>query len=298
MNLIMYLVYVTTTIAYYSIFAMALNLEYGVTGLVNFGHVVFFGVGAYTSGLLTRAGVSFPVSILGGMAIPAMLGIFIGFPTRKLNVHYWAIVTLGFAETIRLIFLSEEWIARGPFGIMISKPFRGFITGNFPFDFMLVSVMLAVITYLVMNRLTNSTYGSILKTIREDNELPKAFGYTTSVYKLSSMGIGSAFAGLAGVIFAHHMQYFSPSSLLPFLTFLAWMMIMVGGKGNMLGSIVGATVISILYNSTRFLADILPGGYSTVASLRMMVIAVLFLLVLLFKEEGLIPEQKRKIKLP
>ncbi|KXA90484.1 hypothetical protein AKJ37_01865 [candidate division MSBL1 archaeon SCGC-AAA259I09] len=292
-----YFVYIITAIAYYSIFAMALNLEYGVTGLINFGHVAFFGVGAYTAGLLTRAGVSFPLSLLAAMAIAGILGILIAIPTRKLNVHYWAIVTLGVAEVIRLILLSEEWIAKGPFGITIPQAFEGFITGNYPFDFMIVSVILVAITYVIMDRLVNSTHGSILKTIREDDDLPKAFGYTTSRYKLSSMGIGSAFAGMAGVLFAHHMQYLDPSSLLPFLTFLAWIMIIVGGKGNMLGAIVGAVIMTIFYNSTRFLTRFLPGGYSVVASLRMITIGALFLLVLLFKEEGLIPEQKRKIKL-
>lgn len=112
-----YLVYLTISAATYAIFCLGLNLQWGFTGLINFGHVAFMTIGAYTTVLLTVKGVPLIFALLAGAAVAAILGLLIGLSTLRLREDYLAIVTIGVSELIRLVALNEEWLTRGAFGV-------------------------------------------------------------------------------------------------------------------------------------------------------------------------------------
>lgn len=288
-------VYFLTMIGIYSILSLGLNLQYGLGGLVNFGLVAFFAVGAYTGALVAMTGLPFIVGILFAALISALLGFIVALPASKLSVSYWAITTLGIGEVIRMFTLNEEWLTKGSFGIVgIARPLEGFIDEAYYSVFFLLLVWFFVaLAYVVISRLANSPLGRILKAIREEDDLASAMGKPVFLIKLKTMSLGAAMAGIAGALQAYYVTYISPFDFMPLVTFLVWAMVIIGGKGNIPGSIVGATVMVAFYNSTRYLKDIWDIPPETLASLRMIAIGILIILIILYKPDGLLVEKKK-----
>jgi branched-chain amino acid transport system permease protein len=301
MGLINFITYMAIMIGIYGILSLSLNLQYSFTGLANFGQAAFFCLGAYTSTILVLVFQwPFLAGLLGGMLIASLFGFLISIPTAKLKEEYWAIVTLAAAESVRMFFLNEEWVVGGgeyrggAFGVGgIPQPLREYFSATaYPFFYLGLVIVGILITYLVINTLTASPFGRVIKSIREGDNLPLAMGKNVSAFRMKVMAIGGAFGGMAGSLWAHFHGFIDPNQFLPLETFLVWGMVIVGGKGNNKGAIVGAVVIMLFYNSTRFIKDYLPVEEVTLASLRMVGIGVLIIGVILFMKEGLIKERK------
>ena len=289
------IIYFAIMIGIYSILTLGLNFQYGFSGLVNFGHVAFFAVGAYTSAIVTNAGAPFIVGIILACLMSALVGFLVALPTSKLSVAYWAIATLGIGEVIRLIALNEEWLTKGTLGIGgIPQPLSGVFAVDVYQVFYLCLVWAFVgLSYLTIKTLSDSPYGRVLKAVREEDDLALAMGKPVFNFKLTAMTVGAMFAGMSGSLYAHYITYISPSDFMPLITFIVWAMVIIGGKGNVLGSIAGSAIIVIFYNSTRFLKDLLPLPPETVASLRMVAIGILMILTVLYRPDGLIREKKK-----
>lgn len=296
MPLINFLIYFLTMIGIYSVLAMSLNFQVGFTGLINFGQVAFFCIGAYTSSLLaTKAGAPIIVGFLGGMALSGLFGYIISIPTKSLKADYWAIATLAGGEVVRLIALNEQELTAGPFGVMtIPQPLRWLFSKDaYPLFYLLFVIACVAIVYLVLSLLTNSPFGRDLKAIRDEEDLCLSLGKNVRKLKLQAMVIAGVVAGLAGALFAHYITYISPENFQPIETFLMWAMIIVGGRGNHLGAILGAVVIQLFNISTRFIGGYVPFGSDVMSALRMVIIGVLIVLFLLYRPEGLIKESKK-----
>ena len=296
MPLVNFLIYLLTMIGIYSLLAMSLNFQFGFTGLINFGQVAFFLIGAYTSSLLvTKAGAPLALGFLGGMALSGLFGYIISIPTKSLKADYWAIATLAGGEVVRLIALNEGWLTEGPFGVMsIPQPLRWlFSRDTYPLFYLSLVVALVAVAYLVLSLLTNSPFGRNLKAIRDEEDLCLSLGKNTRKLKLQAMVVAGMVAGLGGALFAHYITYISPENFRPIETFLMWAMIIVGGRGNHLGAILGAVVIQLFNVSTRFIGGYVPLGADSMAALRMVIIGVLIVLFLLYAPEGLVKEKKK-----
>jgi len=296
MPLVNFLIYLLTMIGIYSLLAMSLNFQVGFTGLINFGQVAFFLIGAYTSSLLvTKAGAPLALGFLGGMALSGLFGYIISIPTKSLKADYWAIATLAGGEVVRLIALNEGWLTEGPFGVMsIPQPLRWlFSRDTYPLFYLFLVVALVAVAYLVLSLLTNSPFGTNLKAIRDEEDLCLSLGKNTRKLKLQAMVVAGMVAGLGGALFAHYITYISPENFRPIETFLMWAMIIVGGRGNHLGAILGAVVIQLFNVSTRFIGGYVPLGADSMAALRMVIIGVLIVLFLLYVPEGLVKEKKK-----
>ena len=296
MPLVNFLIYLLTMIGIYSLLAMSLNFQVGFTGLINFGQVAFFLIGAYTSSLLvTKAGAPLALGFLGGMALSGLFGYIISIPTKSLKADYWAIATLAGGEVVRLIALNEGWLTEGPFGVMsISQPLRWlFSKDTYPLFYLLLVVACMAVVYFVLSLLTNSPFGRNLKAIRDEEDLCLSLGKNTRKLKLQAMVVAGMVAGLGGALFAHYITYISPENFRPIETFLMWAMIIVGGRGNHLGAILGAVVIQLFNVSTRFIGGYVPLGADSMAALRMVIIGVLIVLFLLYAPEGLVKEKKK-----
>lgn len=301
MGVISFLVYLAIMMGIYAILSLSLNLQYGFTGLANFGQVAFFCLGAYISTIIVLPlGMPFILGLVGGMVAAGLFGYIIAIPTADLKEDYWAIVTLAAAEIVRIFFLNEDWVVGGgpyvggAFGVGgIPQPLRSLFSAHtYPF-FYLVIVMLALIaTYLVINALTQSPFGRVIKSIREGDNLPLAMGKDVKRFRVRVMAIGGSFGGLAGSLWAHYHGFISPNQFLPLETFIIWAMVIIGGKGNNKGAVLGAVIIMTFYNSTRFLKDYVPIEEITLASLRMVAIGILIVLAMLFMKDGLIKEKK------
>ncbi|MBA7662745.1 hypothetical protein ES703_70776 [subsurface metagenome] len=296
MPLVNFLIYLLTMIGIYSLLAMSLNFQVGFTGLINFGQVAFFLIGAYTSSLLvTKVGAPLALGFLGGMALSGLFGYIISIPTKSLKADYWAIATLAGGEVVRLIALNEGWLTEGPFGVMsIPQPLRWlFSRDTYPLFYLFLVVALVAVAYLVLSLLTNSPFGTNLKAIRDEEDLCLSLGKNTRKLKLQAMVVAGMVAGLGGALFAHYITYISPENFRPIETFLMWAMIIVGGRGNHLGAILGAVVIQLFNVSTRFIGGYVPLGADSMAALRMVIIGVLIVLFLLYAPEGLVKEKKK-----
>lgn len=301
MGLINFMVYIAIMMGIYGILSISLNLQYGFAGLANFGHVVFFCIGAYISTIIVfTLKMPFILGLLGAMAIAGFFGYLISIPTAGLKEDYWAIVTLAAAEIVRIFFLNEQWVVGGgpyvggAFGVGdIPQPLRSlFSADTYPFFYLTIVLLCLILTYVIINAITRSPFGIAIKSIREGENLPQAMGKNVKKYRMKVMAIGGTFGGLAGCLYAHFHGFVSPDQFMPLETFIIWAMVIVGGKGNNKGAIFGAVVIMIFYNSTRFLKDYIPIEETTLASLRMVAIGILIVAAMLFMKEGLIKEKR------
>jgi branched-chain amino acid transport system permease protein len=286
----------------YGILSLSLNFQYGYTGLANFGQVAFFCLGAYISTIIVfTLKMPFIAGVLGAMAVAGVFGYLISIPTADLKEDYWAIVTLAAGEIVRIFFLNEDWVVGGgeyvggSFGVGgIPQPLRSLFSAHaYPFFYLVIVLAGLAVTYLVINTLTQSPFGRVLKAVREGDNLPLAMGKNIRRFRIKVMAIGGMFGGLAGSLSAHFHGFVSPEQFRPLETFIVWAMVIVGGKANNKGAVLGAVIIMLFYNSTRFIKDYVPIEEVTLASLRMVAIGVLIVLAMLFMKEGLIKEKKQ-----
>lgn len=301
MGLFNFLVYIAIMMGIYGILSLSLNLQYGFTGLANFGQVAFFCIGAYASTIMVLVfKMPFILGLLGAMFVSGIFGYIISIPTVNLKEDYWAIATLAAAEIVRIFFLNEDWVVGGgpyqggSFGIGgIPQPLRSlFSADTYPIFYLAIVLVCLFATYIVINALTKAPFGRVIKSIRTGDNLPQALGKNVKKFRMKVMAIGGTFGGMAGCLWAHYHGFVSPNQFLPLETFIVWAMVIVGGKANNKGAIFGAVIIMIFYNSTRFLKDYIPVEEVTLASLRMVAIGVLIVAAMLFMKEGLIKEKK------
>jgi len=418
--------------AIFAIFGLGLNLQWGFTGLINFGHVAFMTIGAYTTVLLSLRGVPLILSTLAGGLLAAVLGLLIGLSTLRLREDYLAIVTIGVSETIRLVAENEDWLTQGTFGLqgfplplatwtpslvarlgmvallttvvglaywqlsqwlrqhlkqtplptllrgstaalgyglslvlllvgvgalssmikrsaLIPSGFLGLlllvvfvgvvwlyrwlgqyaairITGwatslgvvaalsvavlgvgvygyaasaLYHYDrnpsktgLMLISVLILAISFWALEVLVRSPWGRVLKAIREDETVAKALGKNVFSYKLQSLMLGGFLAGIAGALYAWQLTTVYPDNFQPIITFNAWTIVVLGGAGNNVGTILGAAIFWGYQTITRFvLKDVIPLDDARLGAFRIMLIGLLLMVIMVWRPQGILGKQ-------
>ncbi len=289
-----YLVVMLTYVGFFMILSLALNLQWGMTGLVNFGVAGFYGIGAYASGILsTRLGWPVGVTVLLGGGVAAAFGTLVALLAMRLRGDYFAIVTLGFSEVARLVMLNEDWLTEGPRGLKVSaRPFASWFSGEaYPLAYLVLVALVVALVFAIVELLRRSPYGRVLRAIRDDDVVAGALGKNVLRFRVQAFALGSAFMGVAGALFCHYVQNISPDSFLPMLSIFIWMSVIVGGAGNNKGLLLGAGVVMTILEGTRFLNDFVHVfNAETLASIRIIAIGVLLIVVLRFRPRGLIPE--------
>ena len=262
----------------YIILAESLNLVNGYAGLLNIGHAAFYGIGAYSSALLTlEAHFTFIPALLCSGIIAGILGYLIGKPTLRLKGIFLALATLGFGIMFVLIALNWISLTNGPLGILGIPPpqiFSYILTEQRDYYYLILFLCLIVIFSLY--RLIHSRFGNALIAIREDEDAAKAIGVNTVFYKLAAFSIGAFYAGLAGSFFAHYLGFISPDCFLFWESFTMLVMLAFGGQGNLLGPLVGASVLIAVPELLRGLAEY-----------RMMLYGLLLIFMMHFRREGI-----------
>lgn len=293
------LLYVSDLIVYIGIFgivALSLNLEFGFAGLANFGKVAFFLIGAYTYALLSQIGVPFYLCLIAGASISAIFGLLVSLPALRLRADYLAIAVLAFGEILRLIVKSEKWLAGGDWGTPVSPIFS--YTGSY-IIYRLENIGLVFlclfICFLVVQLLTNSPYGRVLRAIREDEVAAEALGKNRSKYKAQAFMLGSAMAGLAGGLYAQYLQYVLPGMFMPMVTFTVWIMVLVGGPANNWGALLGAALVQIIARGTNIAKDYIALPID-LSNLQYILFGALIILVLLYRPQGLLRESQVKTR--
>jgi len=241
----------------YAILAMSLNLIAGVAGQISLGHIAFYGIGAYTSALLcVNFGISVWVGILAAFVVSMLFGLLIAIPTLKLSGGYLAILTMSFAEIIRLILLNWTSVTRGPMGILnIPKPSLFGYTIKSSGAFLYLVLAVAIIVYIGLHNLIHSRFGRNLQALRDDEISSESMGINVYRYKVIAFVISTGIAGVAGALFASYMEFIDPSSFISDESTVILSMVVLGGMGNMNGSIIAAALLTILPEALRSFSD-------------------------------------------
>ncbi|MEH1865773.1 MAG: branched-chain amino acid ABC transporter permease [Nostoc sp.] len=368
-----YLIFLAISTALFALFGLGLNLQWGFTGLINFGHIAFMTLGAYTTVLLSLKGVPLLISALAGAIVAALLGLIIGFATLRLREDYLGIVTIGTGELIRLVVNNQDlpvgdtWVS-GAFGVQsysiplstepnlfvrlvmiglltllaavtffslwqwirttqisrttdlgkrttskqefLSRLVVGiilavlaiaiYISGviglynyNPKAGLMLVLLLVLALVYWRLEILVRSPWGRILKAIREDEEIPKALGKNVFWYKLQSLMLGGAIAGIAGAFFAWQLSAIYPDNFQPQITFDTWIMVILGGSGNNVGTILGAVIFFAYDALTReVLPRIVPLDEARLGAFRIMVIGLILMILMIWRPQGILGKKE------
>lgn len=420
-----YLISLAISIATYALFSLGLNLQWGFTGLINFGHIAFMTLGAYTTVLLSVKGVPLIIAALAGGLLAAFLGLLIGLSTLRLREDYLAIVTIGVSEVVRLIATNEEkltngtrgvvgfplplndgdlnivfkmgmsgiltaivglsvwklwqWLSQlpqgdrlksrnrkvllflgyivclafltlslwlglsvdsiflalaiGPLALGMVLPYFGLeqplvqikkqswnthlALGASTFAFGLIGMiywanlaglwdnynykagllwLLIVAVALVFWRLqalVNSPWGRVLKAIREDEEVAKALGKNVFRYKLQSLMMGGAIAGIAGAFYAWQLTFINPDGFVPLVTFNAWIIVVLGGSGNNVGTLLGAAIFWAYDAVTRLvLPNLLHMDSARLGAFRVMLIGLLMIVLMMWRPQGILGKKE------
>ncbi|MBI3033081.1 branched-chain amino acid ABC transporter permease [Candidatus Woesearchaeota archaeon] len=279
-----YLIHMLILVCIYIILTVSLNLALGFTGLLNLGHVAFFGLGAYTSALLTISGVPFFIAMLSGALLASGCGYLLVLATRKLKGDYLALATLGFAFVAHSLFLNWVALTRGPLGIPgIPKPtILGFHLVK-PELYLILAFVIMTISIFIIHRILQSPFGRLLQATRDDALGLQVLGKNTFKLKAKAMMLSAFFAGIAGSLFAHYITYIDPSSFTLTEIVLMLTILIVGGIASIKGSIVATFIILLIPETLRFLS--LPS--SVIGPGRQILYALVLLAILLYNPRGL-----------
>jgi branched-chain amino acid transport system permease protein len=289
-----YLLFIATIGGIYAMLALSLNLIWGGAGMVNLGLAGFFAVGAYASALLTTTGHA---PILAGWALALIAGgaagLIVTLSTTRLREDYLAIVTLGFAEVVRLIAANETWLTRGTDGISgIPGPWKAALGRDFNAAYLVILLVVLAAVFLLMRRIDRSPYGRALRAIREDAQVAQVAGKPVLRFKAQAFALSAAIAGLAGALYGHFTSYIAPDLFLPLITVYIFLAVASGGIGSPAGALVGAYLLMTLLESARFFVELIPAVSAVQrAALKELLIAVALILVLRLMPVGLLPER-------
>jgi branched-chain amino acid transport system permease protein len=255
-----------------AIMAMSVNMIVGITGQLSLGQAGFLAIGAYSCIFFNLdLGLPLPLAAICGIALTTIAGFLIGFPVLKLSGDYLAIVTLGFGEIIRVVFINLKSLTGGPNG----RQFTTVMVLNGEMAFVTVAVILIVVLALLQNFL-RSSYGRAIMACREDEIAANSSGINIFRYKMAGFVIASFIAGLGGCLYAMVVGFVKPdiAQFLRSIDFLIF--VVLGGMGSMTGSILASYVLTYLQEFLRFLQDY-----------RLLIYPLILIFVMLFRPQGL-----------
>jgi branched-chain amino acid transport system permease protein len=289
-----YLVAIAMFGGIYALLGLGLNLQWGHTGLLNLGFVAFFGVGAYTSALLTLHGMPLMVGPVAGLLLAGLAAYPIGRLTLRLRDDYFAIVSFGFAQVFQVVVINSTWTGGNNGLTGVTRLFRIFDVRMRPYVQLAFVLALVLCSVVLIHRLTESPYGRLLRAIRDSIEAVNTLGKDANAYRGVALVLGSALAGLAGGVYAHYIGYISPDQFDSTLSFLVFTGIVIGGSAHW-GAAVGTLLFVCAMEATRFLGDldVLPVTGSQFAQIRLMIVGVLLVLLMQRRPQGLFPYRHR-----
>jgi len=300
----------------YTILALGLQLQFGLTGLLNFGQVAFMAIGAYTMAILVvKEGLSMWLAAPLAIAAAATAGLLLGIPSLRLRADYFAIVTIAFSEIVRYVATNEQSLTGGSQGTIAlgnvtqaaqyNAQWENFQArvgswlhiGSKDVTMLLLVWATAVVLLTVTWLAVRTPWGRVLRAIREDEDAAASLGKNVLVYKLQVLALGSALAGVAGLFYAWQFSFFSPDDFQPLLTFFAWMIVILGGLSRIWAVPVGAAVFGFLFAATRFL-DFQPLSSLDSADrayVRLIVIGLVIIGLVVFRPQGILGRREEMV---
>lgn len=319
-----------TLFGIYAILSLTLNLESGTAGITNFGKVVFYGVGAYISATLTtylvlmlngvNVGEKPPYSIDGiillgelgnknpllnigllvlslvlAFIIAGVLGYLLTYPILRVGPAFVGFTLLSSGELLRIFLQHYEPVGASKGLMAIPTPF-GWVAESRVREaaYLCLVLGLLALTYVVTYKLVNSPLGRTLRALRDDEIAALCLGKHVPRIKATVLFIGSGFAGVAGVLLAYYLTSVNPNMFVPAVTFNVWAMIILGGFGNLKGSLVGAAIVTFVDRALTFITPQLGITVISPDYLRWVIVGLLIVVVLIVNPKGLFPEKPIK----
>lgn len=269
----------------YATLALGLNLPTGYTGQVSLGNSGFFAIGAYTSALLvTDAGWGFFAALPCAALLAGAAGLLVGLPSLRLSGSYLSIVTLGFAEIVKMIATNWESVTNGPMGVKnIPRPFLFGIElslRNHGAYYLIFAILL--LTTLACYLIVNSKIGRAFIAIKEDELAATMMGVNTVNYKVLAFVLSAMISGVGGAFYAHFMRYIDPNSFTFDTSILILSIVILGGMGTLRGMFVGALLLVSFPELLRFLEQY-----------RFVFYGLVLVLMMRFRPQGLLGWQSR-----
>jgi branched-chain amino acid transport system permease protein len=303
----------------YALASIGLNLQFGYTGLLNFGHVAFLMTGAYGAAVTVDQGGPLWLGVLVGIVLSVGLGLLFGLPTLRLRVEYLAIVTIAVGEVLRTIVRSgsRDSITRGVFGI---PQFTGDFYDLNPFDvsqrygwhghidftgrqlwLMVVAWSVVAVSAIAIGLLARSPWGRVLRAIREDEDAARSLGKNVFAYKLQSLVIGGVLGALGGLVLGLERASITPDVFLPVLTFSIFAVVILGGPASRFGPVLGAVVYWFIIQFTDgFLRGAVRAGWVSdkvlsdedIGAVRFALVGLLLMLLMVFRPQGILGKRE------
>jgi branched-chain amino acid transport system permease protein len=279
-----------TEILIWGLLAMSSDILIGYTGMVSFGHSVFFGLGLYgaAAALLTTKPPNLWLAILYGLIGAAAVAIFVAYFATRLREIYFSITTLVFSQIFFVIIFTWTEVTGGENGLTFAQPLLSLLGLSHRFTpvtlhwFVLAVV---VVSYLILRRVTQSPFGMVLQAIRENEPRTRAIGYPVERYKMVAVMLSGLFAGLAGVLYAIQNKFAAPDFLSLLVSGEVVIFNVMGGVGTLVGPVAGAAFFLLLREGlSRFFTEyyLIPVG-------------IIFIAIVIFLPQGILGFLKRRL---
>lgn len=309
--------YFATLVVFFFIFCIStwgLNLQFGTAGILNFTYITFFAIGGYFTGVammgrpdalsnmryILGLNLAFPIAIVFGAVAAGLLGLLVGLVAlRRLRSDYLAIVTVSVGAIVFDLVNVNTSIFNGADGIAgIPYPFNDLIQldpNTYTFFYLALAGVFTVVLGVIAFRIYNSPLGRTLRAIREDEGVAAAFGKDTYRFRMIAMVVGCVYAGIAGGLLVGFISALNPGGWQAGETFLLYAALLLGGRGNNWGAVLGAFLVPVVFQeATRYLPAI-QGHAELIPAIRNMIVGGLLIGILWFRPEGLLPERKFRI---
>ncbi|MEW6052117.1 MAG: branched-chain amino acid ABC transporter permease [Candidatus Zixiibacteriota bacterium] len=291
-----YIIHVAALVGIYCILCLALNITIGYTGLLDLGFMAFYAIGAYTAALLSVVGVSFWISLPAAVVAGGFFRYVIGAPVLRLRGDYLAIVTLAFGEIVRLILNNFDLLTNGPKGLpRVGETMTPVRLGLWRLDndvhYFYLILFFVIAAVFVSYRLEHSRLGRALVAIREDELAAQLSGINVARTKAVAFVLSGMFGALAGAIYVHWIGFITPDMFTFWESVLLVSMIVVGGMGNIAGTLLG---VLLLVGGPELLRSTLGTRF---VDYRLLLFGAVMILVIIFRPQGLLPSRRRALEL-
>lgn len=285
-----YILHILIMISIYSILSLSLNLPVGYTGLLSLAQAAFYGIGAYAATLLLmKAGINFFVALAIAVILSAAFSLLVSYPSIRLKGDYFILASLSFQIIIFTILYNWIDLTRGPYGIPgIPRPEILGIKFDDLYKFLALSGGIAFGIFLVTKKLYSSSFGLVLKAIREDELSAISLGKNVKKFKVLAFAISSGIAAIAGALYAVYVTYIDPTSFTLEESIFILSIVLVGGSGNLRGPVIGTLLMILLPEGLRFLG--IPD--SLAPNVRQIIYSLVLILLMRFRPQGLAGEYR------
>ena len=312
-------IFILTMSGIYGIFALGLQVQYGVGGILNFGHVGMMALSSYTMAILVIShGINFWIAAATGVGVAALGGAFLGLTTLRLRGDYFSIVSIAFSEIVRYVIYNSDGLTGGVQGSLaipvigdnypsytdtwdsimnrareILTPIFGEIADREFVMAIIVWTTLGILLFLV-SRIERTSWARVLRATREDDEVPAALGKNVFRFRLQAVILGSIIGGIAGIYWALESSLLSPDDFLTIVTFYGWMILILGGATKVKGLPFAAIFFGFLYGGTRFFT-FWPFSTFDAAYIRIMIIGIVLIILMMRRPQGIFGKRQEMV---